>query len=243
MWRGRVRRSSSVASGGDRSSPRRPRTAMPLSMGSIPLSGGRRRACARSRVLRWPCRPPLCPLTRRMPLGKREGRPTERALQCISNSDCSGRFWFSAGLRPRPACRPGGRWISTPFASMTRRVRPGRLFRRPRGHRPGGGRPAHRRELGIALTCVGRIGPGGNPRPRCYPTPGRASSLTIRRGWRRAKSGPGAGAVVEVGNLCGTLGAVQVGHAALDDRVFSARSRCRSSFLRVRSAHRPWRKS
>jgi cold shock protein len=46
----------------------------------------------------------------------------------------------------------------------------------------------------------------------------------------------------EVGDLCGTLGGVQVGRAALDDRVFSARSRCRSSFLRVRSAHAPWRK-
>jgi hypothetical protein len=43
--------------------------------------------------------------------------------------------------------------------------------------------------------------------------------------------------------VCCTLGRDQVGRAALDDRVFSARSRCRSSFLRVRSAHKPWRKS
>jgi cold shock protein len=44
------------------------------------------------------------------------------------------------------------------------------------------------------------------------------------------------------GHSCCTLGGVEVGRAALDDRVFSARSRCRSSFLRVRSAHTPWRK-
>jgi CspA family cold shock protein len=51
------------------------------------------------------------------------------------------------------------------------------------------------------------------------------------------------GAVLwEVEHSCGTLGRVQVGRAALDDRVFSARSRCRSSFLRVRNAHTPWRK-
>jgi hypothetical protein len=65
MWRDRARRSWSVASDGDRSSPRRPRTATLPPRGSIPRSRMRRRARAQTCFVRWPCRPPLCPLSRR----------------------------------------------------------------------------------------------------------------------------------------------------------------------------------